>query len=660
MDMSSAWKKLGLAVILAVIVVALGWLARSNARSFVRTLAAQTRGYLLETTESESSDAKSANQNTSQTPGTSSQQPQVKRLIIINVFVTLLAGVVFGWFFHRIAKDPKSRNSAATAVPADLESEEFTQMVEEKVRLRMAELLSASAKLKEEVGDQSSWQSGLQLRIKQLSCFYGLSKLVERPKNSLEQIFHDTAYLIRNAYHCPDVTCVRITFDGVHYETDNFAKSELSQYAQIKVRGDKAGAIEAYYLKDRDELDGNPFLKEERDLLDAVAERLGRIVELRQAGEKLLLFRDLIDRSNDCIFVIDPKWGRYLDVNDRACESLGYARDELLSMTVKDVEQLIPDDSAWQQHIEELKQKGDIIEDGRHRRKDGTVLLVETSLKHISQGKKDYVIAITRDIAERKRAEEAQAKLIKELKEINHEVEHINQELKDFAHIVSHDLKAPLRGIKTLADWIAADYGDKLDEEGNKQMNLLLVRVSRMHNLIDGVLQYSRVGRVKEEIVQVDLNELVPEVIDMVAPPEHISITIENELPVIKCEKTRIMQVFENLLSNSIKYMDKPKGHIEIRGVEQDGFWRFSVADNGPGIEEKYFERIFRIFQTLAPRDEFESTGIGLTVLKKIVDMYGGKIWVESKVGQGSEFFFTLPKQEKEIVSEKLEANIAC
>jgi light-regulated signal transduction histidine kinase (bacteriophytochrome) len=241
------------------------------------------------------------------------------------------------------------------------------------------------------------------------------------------------------------------------------------------------------------------------------------------------------------------------------------------------------------------------------------------------------------DITERHQAEQRQAELLQQL-------EKANQELKDFAYIVSHDLKAPLRGIKTLAEWISTDYADKLDDEGKEQINLLMNRTDRMRDLIDGILQYSRVGRIEEKKVVVNLNELVPEIIDMLAPPENITLTVENELPAIKCGQTRIMQVFQNLLSNAVKYMDKPQGQIKVGCVEEDGFWEFYVADNGPGIEEKYFEKIFQLFQTLAPRDKSESTGIGLTIIKKIVEMYGGKTWVQSKVGSGSTFFFTLPK----------------
>ncbi len=241
------------------------------------------------------------------------------------------------------------------------------------------------------------------------------------------------------------------------------------------------------------------------------------------------------------------------------------------------------------------------------------------------------------EIGEREKAEHKQAELLKEL-------ESANQELKDFAYIASHDLKAPLRAIKTLSDWISTDYADKLDQDGQEQLKLLRQRVDRMHNLIDGILQYSRVGRVREKIVDVNLNTLLPEIIDTLAPPAHIKIIVETQLPNVKCEETRVTQVFQNLLSNAVKYMDKPEGLIKVGCAEDGEFWKFSIADNGPGIEKKHWERIFKIFQTLAPRDEFESTGIGLTVVKKIVELYGGIIWLDSEVGKGTTFFWTFPK----------------
>ena len=246
-------------------------------------------------------------------------------------------------------------------------------------------------------------------------------------------------------------------------------------------------------------------------------------------------------------------------------------------------------------------------------------------------------------LAARKRAEEKQAQLLKQ-------VESANKELAEFAYVVSHDLKAPLRAIDSLVRWLVDDYGDKFDDDGREQIGLLLGRVRRMHNLIDGILQYSRVGRVRENRVDVDLGVSVPEVIDLLAPPAHIKVVVETPLPTVTAEKTRIEQVFQNLLSNAVKYMDKPQGLIRVGCLDDGDHWRFYVADNGPGIEEKDFERIFLIFQTGKPRDQVDSTGVGLAVVKKAVELYGGRIWVESRIGEGSTFFFTYPKKLPEAV----------
>ena len=272
--------------------------------------------------------------------------------------------------------------------------------------------------------------------------------------------------------------------------------------------------------------------------------------------------------------------------------------------------------------------------------KERTDELMETN-EHLKQ-----------EITEREEAERRQSELIEK-------VDNINKELKDFASIVSHDLKAPLRGIKSLATWILDDCSDNLGEQANEQMNLLLGRVERMYNLIEGVLQYSRAGRIEEKVVQVNLDDFIPEAIDMLVPPENISITIENTMPVIECTETHAMQLFQNLLSNAIKYMDKSQGQIKVGCVEQDGFWKFSIADNGPGIEQKHFEKIFKMFQALSVSEDFEGTGVGLTITKKIVELYGGDIWVESEIGQGSTFFFTLPMQKTGVINAELEANIA-
>lgn len=241
------------------------------------------------------------------------------------------------------------------------------------------------------------------------------------------------------------------------------------------------------------------------------------------------------------------------------------------------------------------------------------------------------------EIEVRKKAEAQKEKLIAEL-------DNANRELKDFAYIVSHDLKAPLRAIGSISQWIYADYADKIDDDGKMQLDLLLNRVNRMQALIEGVLSYSRVTRVKEENELMDLNKVVHEAIEMIAPPEKFKITVDKNLPVVSFGPTRILQIFENLLSNAVKYNDKEVGEIHIRCQDLGNEWELSVSDNGPGIEEKYYDKIFQIFQTLKARDEYESTGIGLTIVKKIIESNGGRITVKSVPGEGITFNFTILK----------------
>ncbi len=235
-----------------------------------------------------------------------------------------------------------------------------------------------------------------------------------------------------------------------------------------------------------------------------------------------------------------------------------------------------------------------------------------------------------------------------ELEQVIQKFRQSNEQLEQFAYVVSHDLKAPLRGIRTLAEWLMADCGDRLGEEGNENMRLLAGRADRMQNLINGVLEYSRIGRVREEHSCVELKGLVAQLVQDLSPPAHIVFDIDGNLPAVCGEPTRIRQLFQNLLSNAIKYTDKEPGSIKVGFTEEPNAWRFSVSDNGPGIEEKDFDRIFQMFQTLGPRDTAESTGIGLTIVKRIVECHGGRVWVESRVGEGTTFVFTLPKARLE------------
>lgn len=227
------------------------------------------------------------------------------------------------------------------------------------------------------------------------------------------------------------------------------------------------------------------------------------------------------------------------------------------------------------------------------------------------------------------------------LSTVNQLLEERNQELDRFTYIVSHDLKAPLRGIDNLSVWIEEDLKDKLDADTSKNMSLLRNRVQRMNNFIDGLLKYSRVGERQETKVTVDVEQLLQEIIDSLAPSRSFKIAIQGKMPVLQTEALPLQQVFSNLISNSIKHHHRDDGKITISAVEQEKYYQFSVADDGLGIAPEDQTKIFAIFQTLAAKDTKENTGIGLSIVKKIVENQGGKVWLESELNQGSTFYFT-------------------
>ena len=217
-----------------------------------------------------------------------------------------------------------------------------------------------------------------------------------------------------------------------------------------------------------------------------------------------------------------------------------------------------------------------------------------------------------------------------------------NQELSDYAHMVSHDLKSPLRSIDSLTAWLKEDYKDKIDDEGNTHLNLIRNNVEKMDKLISGILDYTTISKNKSDFYDVDVNKLIDNIIEAIAVPDHITIRKTTTLPLISGDKFRLQQLFQNLIDNAIKYNDKESGVIEIGCEAQNDFWKFTIQDNGKGIEQMYFDKIFKTFEKL--ENNPNSTGIGLSIVKKIVDVYGGKIWLESELGTGTTFYFTLKK----------------
>ncbi len=387
----------------------------------------------------------------------------------------------------------------------------------------------------------------------------------------------------------------------------------------------------------------------------AMAARLARTINDLRSSESALreseqLLNNAIDSAPIGMVLVKPD-GYFFRINRAFRTITGYEEDELLKKTFQDITH--PEDhEIGAEALRKLlnRETESAALQKRYVHKDGRTLHMQlnTTLLKDPEGNPLYIFTQAVDVTEKKQQEEELKQHREHLKELVEErtkaLTAANTELKDFAYIVSHDLKAPLRAVSQLSYWIREDHGDKLGDEGKEQISLLINRVKRMDGLINGILQYSRIGRTREKKEKIDLNTLVHQVLGAISSPEEIDIAIENSLPTIISDPTQMEQVFQNLLSNAIKFMNRPDGIIRVRCDDEESKWQFSVKDNGPGIDPKYHDRIFKIFQTLSSRDERENTGIGLTLVKKIVELYGGEVWVKSEVGQGSTFFFTLPK----------------
>ncbi len=372
--------------------------------------------------------------------------------------------------------------------------------------------------------------------------------------------------------------------------------------------------------------------------LTALYARIRREAQERRASEERL--DAVVTTASEGIITIDDA-GRIQSFNPAAERLFGHTAAEVAG---RNVSMLMPepDRSRHDDYLRRYLDGGEahIIGFGREvmaQRRDGSPLPIGLAVSEMRLGTRRLFTGIVHDLTERRRAEARQAELIDDLQAAN-------EELRNFAYVVSHDLKAPLRGIGSLADWLVSDYADKLDAQGREYLALMKNRASRMDALIDGILEYSRVGGIKETQIAVDLNALLAETMQMLAPPPEVSVSVKGSLPTVVGERTRLQQLFQNLVSNAIKHRDKPEGRIVIASADAGDFWQLSVADNGPGIDPRHHERVFQLFQVLTPRDQKESTGVGLALVKKIVELYGGRVWIESNPGEGSTFFFTLPK----------------
>lgn len=343
------------------------------------------------------------------------------------------------------------------------------------------------------------------------------------------------------------------------------------------------------------------------------------------------MFDNLVDA-----YVMMQLDGYVIDMNQSAIELFGYDPSKQRLQVAK---WLLEDDMEYAfNSYEQLIREGSFTDyRARVQTKDKGIrnVHINASLIRDSAGNPIAAQGIVRDITDELTLAAEKERLIKDL-------EQKNQDLNDFAHIISHDLKSPLRSMDTLINWLKGDHASGLDEEGQKTMNLLLEKVHWMDQLISGVLEYSRVDQVKFERDKIDINQLVQKLVSLMEIPQGIEVQIPDGLPVLKADEPRVQQLFQNLIGNAVRYMGSNAGRIDINLEDADDFWIFSISDTGIGIAPEYHDKIFGVFESL--EDHERSTGIGLSIVKKIVNHYGGTVWLKSAPGEGTTFFFTLSK----------------
>jgi PAS domain S-box-containing protein len=375
-----------------------------------------------------------------------------------------------------------------------------------------------------------------------------------------------------------------------------------------------------------------------------------RDISVRKAAEEHLAqmegrYRGLLEAAPDAMVVVNQAREIVL-LNVQAENQFGYRRDELLGQKVKNIipegfaERLIADGTRTA--AEALAQQIGTGIELNGRRKDGSHFPIEIMLSPLESPEGILVTAAIRDITERKKSEQHLVKTVGELKRSN-------DELEQFAYVASHDLQEPLRMVASYTQLLAKRYKGRLDSEADEFIAYAVDGSNRMQGLIQDLLAYSRAGTNGKALREVSSEKALKDALSNLRATiqESGALVTNDSLPAITSDDTQLVQVFQNLVGNAIKYRSSEVPHVHVSATKNGGKeWIFSVRDNGLGIDPQYFERIFVLFQRLHGREEFNGTGIGLTICKKIVERLGGRIWVESQPEQGSIFYFSLPERD--------------
>jgi PAS domain S-box-containing protein len=377
-------------------------------------------------------------------------------------------------------------------------------------------------------------------------------------------------------------------------------------------------------------------------VLDDITGRKHAEEALRQSEE---LFRKTFELAASGIAHVSLE-GRLVRVNRRLTEMLGYTEQELIGRSVKEISHPQDRDLTDAQRAQiRSGQRESVRFEKRYLRKNGELVWVSLGVALVRDafGTPQHEIAMFDDITERKHAEAA-------LQEAHEELKRSNSELEQFAYVASHDLQEPLRMVSSYTQLLGRRYGEKFDADAKEFMAYIVDGATRMKQLIEDLLAYSRVGTKSKDFKTVELEKSLRRAItNLKAAIDETGASVTHDpLPTLPADEVQLAQVFQNLMGNALKFRGPTVPRIHVAVSEQPAEWEITVRDNGIGIEPQYFDRIFMVFQRLHNKGEYPGTGIGLAIVKKVIERHGGQVRVESKLGEGSAFIFTLRKHQKE------------
>ena len=349
-------------------------------------------------------------------------------------------------------------------------------------------------------------------------------------------------------------------------------------------------------------------------------------------------YKLLFEKNPMPIWIISKSTSEIMEANEAAISQYGYSHDEFLKLNINDLTRG-SDIERYRMIVSDERGENTHSSISLHKKKDGTIMMVDVIADDLIYKNIPAKLILGNDVTEKLKAEEKLNKNAEELK-------NSNSELERFAYVASHDLQEPLRMVSSFLHLLEDELEGKLNETSKEYIRFAVDGALRMKVLVNDLLQYSRIGNNKEAFVATDLNEVmkyVTHVLEEEIEKNHAVLTVK-PLPVIKANKTLMSQLMVNLVTNALKYHNNRPPEIEIGCTDERDEWLFYVKDNGIGIEPRYFDKIFIIFQRLHNKDEFSGTGIGLAICKKVLDVHQGKIWVESEEHVGSTFYFSIPK----------------